>query len=330
MTAEGQTRANRAAEVPLSVVIPVRDSEQVLTGLFDRLYPVLDELGAGYEVIFVDAGSRDRSGTLLRQQHKLRPAVTRVLYLRGGVGMQAAILAGFSACSGQRVVTLEVGIGGALEHIPDLLDELDHGHDLVVATRQPARNPGWGQRMLGLMQGLRERVTGNTSPGDGVLLHACDRSTVDAVLAYEGTPVDLCALAYRLASNPGEILIQAEGADGNEGLEAISRNALREFDLITAFSQTPLRWVAAGSAAVAVAAMACATYLLLRWLVAGGEGDGVSAAMGILSLLIAVLLLGMAVMAAYLSRIVEQTQARPPYLVREELTPRPTSPRSKG
>ena len=49
----------------LSVVIPVYNEEAGLPALFDRLYPALDALGVPYEVIFVNDGSRDRSGALL-------------------------------------------------------------------------------------------------------------------------------------------------------------------------------------------------------------------------------------------------------------------------
>ena len=45
----------------LSVVIPVYNEEHGLQALFDRLYPALDKLGVGYEIVFVNDGSRDRS-----------------------------------------------------------------------------------------------------------------------------------------------------------------------------------------------------------------------------------------------------------------------------
>ena len=45
-----------AANVALSVVIPVYNEEANLPALFDRLYPVLDGLGRTYEVIFTNDG----------------------------------------------------------------------------------------------------------------------------------------------------------------------------------------------------------------------------------------------------------------------------------
>ena len=63
----------------LSVVIPVYNEELNLPVLFTRLYPVLDGLGRGFEVVFTNDGSLDRSIELLRAQHAARPDVTHVI-----------------------------------------------------------------------------------------------------------------------------------------------------------------------------------------------------------------------------------------------------------
>ncbi|HSN20395.1 MAG TPA: glycosyltransferase, partial [Usitatibacter sp.] len=79
-----------SAAPELSVVIPVYNEEEVLPALFARLYPALDALGIPYEVIFVNDGSHDRSGALLREQFQKRPATTRVIFFAGNFGQQMA------------------------------------------------------------------------------------------------------------------------------------------------------------------------------------------------------------------------------------------------
>ena len=70
----------------LSVVIPVYNEEAGLPALFARLYPALDALQLPYEVIFVNDGSRDRSGALLREQFAARRDVTRVVFFNANYG----------------------------------------------------------------------------------------------------------------------------------------------------------------------------------------------------------------------------------------------------
>src|SRR5437868_9130650 len=69
-------RSSRMSPV-ISVVIPVYNEEAGLASLFARLYPALDALGDGYELILVDDGSRDRSARLLGEQFQRRPDVDR-------------------------------------------------------------------------------------------------------------------------------------------------------------------------------------------------------------------------------------------------------------
>src|SRR5712692_3205476 len=124
----------------LSVVIPVYNEEAVLPALFARLYPALDALGASYEVIFVNDGSADRSAALLREQFEIRPDVTRVVLFNGNFGQHLAIMAGFEASRGERVVTLDADLQNPPEEIAKLLAKMDEGYDYVGGVRRERRD----------------------------------------------------------------------------------------------------------------------------------------------------------------------------------------------
>src|SRR2546423_15716139 len=115
----------------LSVVIPVYNEEQGLAALFARLYPALDALGASYEVIFINDGSRDRSAAMLREQFQKRSDVTRVVLLNGNFGQHMAIMAGFERLRGGRVVALDGGPPDPPEGTVQLLPKMDEGDGSV-------------------------------------------------------------------------------------------------------------------------------------------------------------------------------------------------------
>jgi undecaprenyl-phosphate 4-deoxy-4-formamido-L-arabinose transferase len=79
----------------ISVVIPIYNEQAGLAALFARLYPALDKLGTSYEIVFVNDGSRDNSVSILAEQFRQRPDVTRVVLFNGNYGQHMAILAGF-------------------------------------------------------------------------------------------------------------------------------------------------------------------------------------------------------------------------------------------
>ena len=70
----------------ITVVIPIYNEQAGLHALFARLYPALDQLGESYEIVFVNDGSRDNSVSILAEQFRARPDVTRVVLFNGNYG----------------------------------------------------------------------------------------------------------------------------------------------------------------------------------------------------------------------------------------------------
>ncbi|MGH8677066.1 MAG: glycosyltransferase family 2 protein, partial [Burkholderiales bacterium] len=143
----------------LSVVIPVYNEEEGLPILFRRLYPALDALGLSFEIIFVNDGSRDRSGAILREQFQQRPDVTRVIMFNGNFGQHMAIIAGFAHCRGRRIVTLDADLQNPPEEICKLLAAMDRGHDYVGTIRRHRQDSAFRRRASHLMNKIRERIT---------------------------------------------------------------------------------------------------------------------------------------------------------------------------
>jgi len=111
-------------QVPeLSVVIPVYNEDGNLPHLWPELQGVLDALGLGAEVIFVDDGSRDRSAELVRGFMAGDPRV-RLVRLRGNAGETAATDAGFKSARGRIIVTMDADLQNDPHDIPVLLQHL--------------------------------------------------------------------------------------------------------------------------------------------------------------------------------------------------------------
>ncbi len=285
---------------------------------------MLDALGLPYEAVFQDDGSRDRSATLLRQQYKLRPDATRVLYLRNNAGQHAAIMAGFAACAGQRIVTLDADLQNPPEEIPHLLAAMDRGHDYVGSIRRNRHDPKWRDLASRLTNRLRERITGIHMTDQGCMLRAYDREIVDAVLASNEVHTFIPALAYRYAANPTEITVEHAARAAGESKYPLYKLIHINFDLMTGFSLVPLQIFSLAGIGIAIASFVFVIYLALRRLFVGPEAEEVFTLFGVLFFLAGVILFGIGLLGEYVGRVVQQTRGRPDYLVREELAPRPS------
>ena len=166
----------------LSVVIPVYNEQESLDTLFKRLYPALDALNRSYEILFVDDGSGDKSAALLAAQFDKRPDVTRVVLLQSNFGQHAAILAGFSASRGSKVVTLDADLQNPPEEIGQLLKKMDEGFDYVGTIRRKRHDIWWRKTASRMMNRLRERITKVKMTDQGCMLRAYRREITEAIV----------------------------------------------------------------------------------------------------------------------------------------------------
>jgi undecaprenyl-phosphate 4-deoxy-4-formamido-L-arabinose transferase len=304
---------NAAAD--LSVVIPVYNEEEVLPALFARLYPALDALGRGYEIVFVNDGSRDRSAALLRNQFELRPDVTRVVLFSSNFGQHRAILAGFAHSRGRYVITLDADLQNPPEEIARLLVELDAGHDYVGTIRIERQDVAWRRYASRLVNAIRERTTQVKITDQGSMFRGYARAVVDAVNQCTEYNTFVPALAYTFSMSPVEIRVAHEERGAGKSKYSLFSLMRLNFDLMTGFSTAPMRLFSGIGIAIALLSVLFVLYLLVRRYMVGPEAEGVFTLFAIAFFLLGVALFGVGLLGEYVGRIYDEVRHRPRYIV---------------
>ena len=299
----------------LSVVIPVYNEEQVLPGLFERLYPALDALGRSYEILFVNDGSRDRSAALLKDSFERRPDVTRVVLFAANFGQHRAILAGFAESRGRYVITLDADLQNPPEEIPRVLAELDAGHDYVGTIRIQRKDLAWRRYASRLINAIRERTTRVRITDQGCMFRGYARTVVDAVNQCSEYNTFVPALAYTFAMSPTEIRVAHEDRGAGVSKYSLFRLMRLNFDLMTGFSTAPMQWFSAFGIGIAILSVLFVAFLAVRRLIVGPEAEGVFTLFAIAFFLIGVALFGVGLIGEYVSRIYDEVGHRPRYIV---------------
>ena len=124
----------------ISIVIPVCNEEENVRELFLKIRKVLEERNKIYEVIFVDDGSEDRTFEVLKELSKENRQL-KALRFRKNFGKSAALSAGFELAQGNLVITLDGDLQDDPEEIPNFLEKIKEGYDLVVGWRSERRDP---------------------------------------------------------------------------------------------------------------------------------------------------------------------------------------------
>lgn len=116
-------------------MIPCFNEADNVAQLSEGLRPVVDRLRSNrtVELVFVDDGSTDGTGALLRRQLGQDPGVIVVEHERNR-GLGAALRTGFVHATGETIVTTDSDATYAYSLILPLLDRLRPGVDIVTSS----------------------------------------------------------------------------------------------------------------------------------------------------------------------------------------------------
>lgn len=125
----------------LSVVIPVFNEEDSLEELSTWIRRVCTDSGISYELIFVDDGSADSSWKLITRLAATDNNIKGIRFRRN-YGKAAALHTGFSAATGEIVITMDSDLQDSPDEIPGLMKMIrENGYDLVSGWKKKRYDP---------------------------------------------------------------------------------------------------------------------------------------------------------------------------------------------
>jgi dolichol-phosphate mannosyltransferase len=310
-----RTRADRST-VQLSAVIPVFNEQDNLRELYQRLTAVFSDLGVEYELIFVNDGSKDATGSIL-DTLALRDRNVVPLHLSRNFGHQSALTAGLDHARGEAVVVLDGDLQDPPEVIPELVERWREGHDVVYAVRTK-RKESWFKRLgYFLFYRVFRGVSNLDVPLDAGDFCLMDRKAVSAMnrLPEQGRFVRglRAYVGFRQIGVPYE----RDARFAGRPKYTLGKLCGLACDGVVGFGSFPailFAWMALG---LTCAALLFGAWIGLDHLTGAVVADWKPVSAGLLGL--AALQFGaMALMSLYLVKILAEVKARPTYIVDAE------------
>ncbi|MFA0889406.1 MAG: glycosyltransferase [Synergistales bacterium] len=301
----------------VSVVIPVYNEEESLPALFERLMPVMENLGRSYEVVFINDGSRDRSLALLLDCRDRYRGRVVVVDFNGNFGQHMAIMAGFSQARGEMILTMDADLQNPPEEIPRLVEAMESGHDVVGTIRSGRRDPLFRKFASKIVNRISNRITGLKLNDYGCMMRGYNRRIITFINQCKETTTFIPALAQKFAINPMEIPIAHSEREQGQSKYGLYRLIRLNFDLMTGFSLIPLQAVTMLGMIISILSFFFSVFLLLRRLIVGPEVEGVFTLMALSFLLMGITLFSVGLVGEYIGRIYQEVRERPRFVIRE-------------
>ncbi len=309
---------SESAHPVVSVVIPVYEEEDNVETLCARLIPVVRAMDLPAEVILVDDGSKDRTLELLLAAARANPEIV-VRSLARNFGQHAAVLAGFDAARGTCVVTLDADLQNPPEEIPRIVEQLRAGHDLVGTIRQDRQDSWFRRRASRLVNAMTRRASGIELRDFGCMLRGYSREIAKTLAARSESHTFIPALAYVYAQSPVEIPVAHAARDQGASKYSLLRLFRLQLDLMTGFSQAPMRLLFSAGVLVAAAGVAMGLTLAAMRVLHGPEwaAEGVFTLFAILFLFVGAQFFALGLIGEYVGRTLGVVRRRPTYVLRD-------------
>jgi len=306
----------------LSIVIPIFNEEENIPVLWERLSRMLQESFAtperGWEVVFTDDGSRDRSLEMLKAIAAEEPRVSVVEFNRN-YGQHSAIFGAFSIVSGEIIVTLDADLQNPPEEIPKLVAKMEEGFDVVGGWRQGRMDNDSLFRTLPskIVNAVTRKTTGVKLNDYGCMLRAYRREIVDAMLQCKERSSFIPALANSFAKRIAEVPVgHAERAAG-ESKYGLWKLINLQFDLLTSFSLLPLQMLSVIGVLIAILGFVLFLGLVAyRFLHPEGTAQGVFTLFAILFFFVGCQFVAFGLLGEYIGRIYQEVRDRPRFVVK--------------
>ncbi len=308
----------------LSVVVPCFNEEEVLAELHRRLSAACRDLGASYEIVLVNDGSKDRTWPLMAELAATDPHVVAVNLSRNH-GHQLALTAGLTVCRGARVLIIDADLQDPPELLPSMMAAMDAGADVVYGRRRQREGETATKKLTAaLFYRLIARLTDVPIPEDTGDFRLMSRRALNVLLAMPERHRFIRGMVSWIGFRQEPIVYDRHARFAGVTKYPLSKMIRFALDAITAFSVKPLALASYVGLLSGLFALGLLIYSLGSWIGLFGPSAvrGWTSLMSVMALLGSVQLLVLGIIGEYLGRMYEQVKGRPLFIIESVVTSR--------
>ena len=126
----------------LSIVIPVFNSEEIISNLVDEIYEQIKSNNLKTEIILVNDLSKDLSWEKIKSLNK-KYSFVKGINLMNNYGQHNAIMAGLNYCTGDYCILMDDDMQHNPKYIVDIYNKLKSGYEICYVKYLKRKHLKW-------------------------------------------------------------------------------------------------------------------------------------------------------------------------------------------
>jgi glycosyltransferase involved in cell wall biosynthesis len=298
----------------LSIIVPVYNEEEVLPVFYERLSASLAALPCLAEILFVNDGSQDGTGSLL-EQLAARDERVKVLALTRNFGHQAALCAGLDHCSGDAAVLIDADLQDPPELIREFYAKWREGYQVVFGRHGRRAEGRLKTAVYHLFYRILHFLVSMDIPLDSGDFSLLDREVVQKLGALPERTRFLRGLRSWIGLRQAGIDYDRPARHSGQSKYSLGDLFKLAFDGVVSFSTVPLKLALVFGLIVSMGGFAGVLLVAYLRLVHAFYLPGWASLMVVVLFLGGIQLTTIGIVGEYIARIYEEVKFRPLYLV---------------
>jgi polyisoprenyl-phosphate glycosyltransferase len=300
-----------------SVVVPFYNEQEVVEESYYRLKKAMDAINESYELIFVNDGSRDRTGSIISKICESDNTVKFIDFSRN-FGHQVAITAGMDFAEGEAIVVIDGDLQDPPEVIYKMIEKWREGYDVVYGKRIERKGDTFFKKLsAAVFYRFLKKMTDVDIPVDTGDFRLIDRKVCEALKQINERNRYIRGIISWLGFKQTGVEFVREKRFAGVTKYPLKKMLKFASDAITSFSYKPLKLATYVGFFMSILSFIYLLVVLYLKLFTNSTIQGWTSILVVSLFSNGVILMMLGIIGEYIGRIYDEAKGRPLYLIRQ-------------
>ena len=305
----------------LSIIIPVYYNEDTLMSLYeDMKEKILDKIG-DYEIVMVDDGSGDDSWKIMNEIRDLDSHV-KLVHLSRNFGEHAALLAGFSVCTGDCAVTKQADLQEDSTLILEMFESWKKGNNVVLAIRRSRDENAIKVFFANMYYLLVRKFVNKDMPAGGCDCYLIDRKVIEVIKMLDEKNSSLTLQVMWAGFKTEKVYFDRKNREKGKSRWTLAKKIKLVLDSMMSFSYVPIRFMTVVGVLFDIFALGMLISVFVEYFTKGVPLAGWSSLMCVILFSSGLILSNLGILGEYLWRTLDASRKRPPFIIEDVILSR--------